>query len=217
MHKILSTIFVALILALQTSTQPVVSPMTKKDVLVSKEKPTVYLTFEKAGPRSAVYAAESDQGVWLRLHNNTKWAINIATLSTYAVGEKTKLLHLIDGRSVFGLREGVEISPCHGVEVVDRYESRKMPDGSVHINENVNVPDPPVGYNRGGHVSGSAWLSSGHSVIFSVPKEHLAKRLAIFASFRYEWETAERDYGAKEPEHRVYFRAADLPKNIAEK
>jgi hypothetical protein len=217
MHKILSIIFVALILALQTSTQPVESPMTKKDVLVSKEKPTVYLTFEKAGPRSAVYAAESDQGVWLRLHNNTKWAINIATLSAYVAGEKTKLLRLSDGRSVFGLREGVEISPRHGVEVVDRYESRKLPDGGVHINENINVPNPPVGYNRGGHVSGSAWLPSGHSVIFSLPKEHLAKRLAIFASFRYEWETAERDDGSNEPEHRVWFRAADLPSRLPEK
>lgn len=217
MHKTLTTIIVALILSLLASAQSVVLPITKKDVLVSTEKPTVYITFEKAGPRSPVYAAESNQGIWLRLHNNTKWPINIATLSAYAVGEKTKLLHLSDGRNVFGLREGVEISLRHGVEVVDRYESRTLPDGSVHIDENINVPNPPVGYNRGGHVSGSAWLPAGHSVIFSVPREHLAKHLTIFVTFKYEWETSEQDDGNKEPEHRVYFRAAELPPNVKPK
>lgn len=216
MIKTLSTIFIASTLALQILAQSAMSPMTRKDVLISNEKPTIYLTYEKIGPRKRIYAEESEQGIWLRLHNNTKWSINIATLSLY-IGEKTNLIRLSDGRNVFGLRDGVEISPRHGVEVVDRYESRKMPDGSVHIDENVDVPNPPVGYNKGGHVSASAWLASGHSIIFSVPREHLAKRLAIFVSFKYEWETAERVDGSNEPEHRVWFRAADLPKNISEK
>jgi hypothetical protein len=216
MIKALSTICVTLILVLPGSAQTTISPTTKKEVLISKASPTVYVTFERAGPRKGVYAEESEQGIWLRVHNNTKWAINIHTQSLY-LGEKTELIRLGDGRSIFGLREGVEISPCHGVEIVDRYESRKMPDGSVHINENVDVSDPPVGYCKGAHISASAWLASGRSVIFSIPKEHLAKRLAIFVSFNYEWETTEKDDGSREPKHRVYFRAADLPANIAEK
>jgi hypothetical protein len=215
MTKTLSTIFVVFTFALQALAQSTL-PITRKDVLISNEQPTIYITFEKIGPRKRIYASESDQGIWLRLHNNTKWSINIATLSAY-IGEKTGLIRLGDGRNVIGLRDGVEISPRHGGEVVDRYESRKMPDGSVHINENVDVPNSPVAYNKGGHVSGSAWLASGHSVIFSVPKEHLAKRLAIFVSFRYEWEVAEQGDENNEPEHRVWFRAADLPKNISEK
>jgi hypothetical protein len=213
MNKALLAILFTLILALPASAQSATSPITKKDVLISKEKPSVYTTFERAGQRERLYAAESDQGIWLRLHNNTKWSINIATLSAY-LGEKTSLIRLSDGRSVFGLREGVEISPRHGIEVVDHYESRKMPDGSIHINESVGLPNPPVGYNKGGHIIANAWLAPGRSVIFSVPKEHLAKRLAIFVSFKYEWETAERDDGGNEPEHRVYFRAADLPESL---
>jgi hypothetical protein len=54
-------------------------------------------------------------------------------------------------------------------------------------------------------------------VIFIVPREHLAKNLKVYVSYAYEWETAERDYGNKEPEHRVYFRAADLPPSLTEK
>ena len=87
----------------------------------------------------------------------------------------------------------------------------------LRVDENVQVSNPPVGYNVGGHISATSWLASGHSIIFSVPKEHRAKRLAIFVSFKYEWETAERDEGSKEPEPQVYFRAADLPPNVVEK
>lgn len=210
------TIIFSLILAAPSLAQTALPPISKKDVLISKERPSVYLTLERTGQRERVYAEESNEGVWLRLHNNTKWPICVSTESSY-LGEKTSLIRLSDGRSVFGLREGVEISPRHGVEVFDRYESRKAPDGSVKINDNIAAPNPPIGYDKGGHISAHAWLPPGRSVIFSLPKEHLAKRLAIFVTFKYDWETAERDDGSKEPEHRVYFRAADLPPNVTGK
>ena len=215
MHKLLTGFFsFALALAFPVNLESA-QLLIKKDARVLQNKPTVFLSFEKAGARKQVHASESDQGIWLRLHNNTPWAINVSTQSFNLLAKAP--LRLKDGRSVLALREGVEIMLSHGVEVVDRYESRKMPDGGIHINESVNVPNPPVGYNRGSDVSSSSWLPSGHSVIFSVPKEHLAKRLAIFVSFRYEWETTEGDDGSNEPEHRVYFRAADLPGNLTEK
>lgn len=42
---------------------------------VRKEMPTVYITFERAGKRKPLDAGESDEGIWLRLHNNTRWPI----------------------------------------------------------------------------------------------------------------------------------------------
>ncbi|MEP7272215.1 MAG: hypothetical protein ABI882_11990 [Acidobacteriota bacterium] len=219
-----SLILVAIMLALPVSAQQSEPSFTKQDLRISKDKPTVYITFEHAGPREGVYASESGQGIWLRLHNNTKWAISFSTLSLY-IGEKIAPLRLGDGRNVLGLREGVEISPCHGVEVVDRYEFertvRKTDKGEtqidLRIDENAQVPNPPVGYNIGGHIIATSWLASGRSIIFSVPREHLAKRLAIYLSFMYEWQTAERANGSIEPQIRVYFRAADLPKSVVEK
>src|SRR5438270_806464 len=78
------------------------------DVRLSKDKPTLYITFERAGERKPLFASESNRGVWLRLHNNTRWAINFCTLSLY-VGTKVAPLQLSDGRSTLGLREGVEV------------------------------------------------------------------------------------------------------------
>lgn len=39
------------------------------------DKPTVYIEFERAGDRKPLFARESNSGIWLRLHNNTKWSI----------------------------------------------------------------------------------------------------------------------------------------------
>lgn len=185
--------------------------ITKADVVVSKDKPTLYISYERAGERRPVYVGESDQGIWLRLHNNTRWAITFCTESLY-IGAKITPLRLSDGRGILGLRESVEISPCYEVEAVRAYESVRTSDGGLHIEKPVPAPKPPVVPR--GHVSSASWLPSGRSVVFSIPREHLAKYLAIYVSFTYEWETAERDYGTREPEHRVYFRASDLPENL---
>jgi hypothetical protein len=188
--------------------------LTKADVVRAKGKPTVYVSFERAGERKPVYARESNQGIWLRLHNNTRWAISFSTESLY-IGLKITPLRLSDGRGALGLREDVEISPWYEVEAVRSHESVRTPDGGLHIEKPVNLPTPPVGTR--GHLSWTSWLPSGRSVIFSIPREHLAKHLAIYVSFSYEWETAERDPGNGEPQHRVYFRASDLPENLQQK
>src|SRR5207253_1587959 len=129
------------------------------------------------------------------------------------IGSRVEPFRLRDGRGVLGLREGVEIFVCHGVEQVSYYESERTSKGGLVINESVRLPDIPVGYNRG-HVFATSWLPPGRSVIFSVPREHLAKHLGIYLSFTYDWETAERDNGSNEPEHRVYFRASVLPEKF---
>lgn len=184
----------------------------KADVVLSKGNPTVYITFERAGIREPLDAGESDEGIWLRLHNNTPWSISFCTPGLY-LGPKVESYRLRDGRGALGLREGVEIQVCHGVEQVDFYRSKETSPGVVNLNESVRVKNLPVGYNRG-HVSSTSWLPPGRSVIFSVPREHLAKRLGVYLSFKYEWETAENDNGNNEPEHRVYFRCSDLPERI---
>ena len=48
-----------------------------KGFRIMKEKPTVYISFDHAGKREPLLKGESDQGIWLRLHNNTRWAIRL--------------------------------------------------------------------------------------------------------------------------------------------
>ena len=50
-----------------------------------------------------------------------------------------------------------------------------------------------------------------------MPREHLAERLAIYIPYNYEWEYGERIFRSDEPQHRVYFRASDLPEKVQTK
>lgn len=43
------------------------------DIRLANDKPTVYVSFVRSGPRRPLENWESDQGVWLRVYNNTKW------------------------------------------------------------------------------------------------------------------------------------------------
>jgi len=46
-------------------------------VRVSQDHPTVYITFERVGKRERHRTGEISDGVWLRLHNNTRWRIDL--------------------------------------------------------------------------------------------------------------------------------------------
>jgi hypothetical protein len=139
-----------------------------------------------------------------------------STASLY-IPPKVVTFTLSDGQKALGLRDGLEVNACHGVEQIDSYESYKTPNGGMVINQSVKVTDIPIGYNRGSDAHSSAWLQPGHSVLFSIPKEHLAKHLAVYISFNYEWECEQGNCNTAEPEHRVYFRASNLPKSVATK
>lgn len=181
-------------------------------VSLQKDRPTVYLTFEREGKREPIHPSESNEGIWLRLHNNTKWTINFCTLSLY-IPPRVSPIHLADGRSVLGLKENVEVDMCHGVEELKRYETQVRRKSEKKETESIKGSERQVGYDTG-DVFSSAWLPSGGSVIFSVPREHLSRRLAVFVRFNYESEYGDRTFRSDGPEHRVYFRAADLPQQL---
>jgi hypothetical protein len=185
---------------------------SNSEASLTHDKPTIYLTFEREGKRERVHANESNRGVWLRLHNNTKWAINFCTLSLY-IPPKVKSIRLANSQLILGLNDGVEVGMCHGVEELRSYQKKLTRGRDINATESPMQRQPQVGYDTG-DVFSSAWLPSGSSVVFSVPREHLSKDLAIFVRFHYEWEYGDRTFGSGEPEHRVYFRASDLPENV---
>lgn len=56
-------------------------------------------------------------------------------------------------------------------------------------------------------------LDSGKSILFSIPREHLAEGLAIKVQFRYEWENdSDGSDNLLEPKHFTYFYSEDIPK-----
>lgn len=209
MNKLFSVSYVFLsVFAVAVLAQQSDRGTSKGDILFTKARPTIYITFEGTGtvtPTATKLAADTTgqeaheekakNGIRilrLRLHNNTRWAISFSTDSLY-IGPNITPWRLGDGRPALGLRDGIQVNVQYQIE----------PERGA------KVVEAPV-INRG-DVSSTSWLPPGRSIIFNVPREHLNKNLRLYVSFAYEWETAEHDYGTKEPEHRVYFRASDLP------
>lgn len=54
-------------------------------IKLNKAHPTIYISFLKRDKREPLFANESNEGIWLTLHNNTCWTI---TLPVFGVPEK---------------------------------------------------------------------------------------------------------------------------------
>jgi hypothetical protein len=77
----------------------------ERDVRIRKHHPTVYITFEGFGKvgnsleasrlktKEASRSREAGQYIWLRLHNNTRWVIDIPTVDLFLVLGGVKVIH----------------------------------------------------------------------------------------------------------------------------
>lgn len=171
-------------------------------MLINVTQPAVYLTFERVGKRAAVRLGESGDGVWLRIHNNTRVAISVCTQSLY-IGSKVSPLKLATGKDVLGLRDAAEVSVCYDVD--EQKTSERVPAGEKVMT--IEQPSPYQRLNIGsfGHVSSISWIPSGHSAVIDLPKEHLAQGYRISIPFNFEWEANSRNVA-----HSVYFYASDM-------
>lgn len=177
---------------------------TTNDVRILKDKPTVYITFERFGKALNPNEQKMVQGdqrkkvpekgtdVWLRIHNNTCWSVNFDQYGIYLPkprpGETFK--------DVLLKRAGILED---GVETALYYSIMK---GSTRI-----------GY-TGIDVVDSVTLPPGLTVLFSVDRKHLASKQSIRVSFNYSWEyqhgDEKRGYINNEPEHYIAFSDYDL-------
>lgn len=192
MRKLLLALLIVCSLTTICWPQQVNSP-TSSDVRISKDHPAIYITFERRGeainPMDSRLAEtgetskskEKGEDYWLRLHNNSRWAILFPTWSLY-VGKKVSPYRLSDGGSILGLSDGMEVNALYTV-VED--------DGRV-------VP-------YGGDSYSQSWLPPGRSIIFSVSREHLSKGRSIYIYFNYEWERGEVYSNNLSPEHRSMY------------
>lgn len=146
-RKTLAAIF------LMASTTAICFAQTQTAVLIDTNKPHLYLAFERL---------ENDL-VWLRLQNNSRWAINVETENP---GSALMRLQLTDGRMVNALADRAIVSPDYFIA---------QPDS--------------VGAAQYSCTSSSSWIPPSSSILFTVPLKdfRLASQLSI--RFSYEWET----------------------------
>jgi hypothetical protein len=152
-------------------------------------QPSVYLRVER----------RDKERVWLRMYNNTKWAIAVRTFTFYF--NRQHSITLDNGNSVFALPSDEAIGSLH-------YYVEKEPAAAKEIKA------PELLHGDSYSIS---WIASKGSILFSVPIKQLEPGLMIYVPFQYEWELSRQLIFNKEPEHRVYFRGVDLTARKEEK
>lgn len=163
----------------------------RSTVRLVKDKPSVYITFERKGKRGPLDAGESNVGIWLRLHNNTRWDISFCASGVPEEYGEVGMYYEVE-EIPFQESGGSYAQAAQG-ETLAKIEKREIPPG-----------------HRIGHVCHVYKLLSGKSLVFSVPREHLAENLAIKVAFNYGWEESEDSISGLEPHHSVYFYATSL-------
>jgi hypothetical protein len=173
-------------------------PSSAAAILIRKDRPSVYLEFEKEGKAPPLFQGEIDERIWLRLQNNTPWAVEFCSLPVPKV--------LGDVGVVYGVKH---------IPVTMREEGFSNHSGSLKNALPVGktqkeTPDIPEGYTTGDTCTPYN-LGSGRSVSFSVPRDHLADQLLIEFEFWYEWENRDNEL-ASYPQCLVSFSHTRLPR-----
>jgi hypothetical protein len=124
---------------------------TPSEVHIDPQQPTVYFTPERL----------VGEMLWLRLHNNSRWAIS------FRIQNQTNItipFRLADGREVNTLIDGAEVSPEY------------------------DIGNPVSGwYAAYWCATSEAWLAPGTSALMSAPAEKLKPLAEFYMKFRYEW------------------------------
>jgi hypothetical protein len=134
--------------------------------------------------------------VWLKLTNHTIWAIRIP----------------VDIRSMNRQHEPVvkarydlqEYEPGPAMQILYANGKKEPPDEPQH---------PPVPKIHHIDVLTERLINPKQSVIFSVPKEHLARNVMLTLNLRYDWE----NLGTEDldgPFHSVMIRGTDMPEDV---
>ncbi|MBX3278327.1 MAG: hypothetical protein KF868_10025 [Acidobacteria bacterium] len=193
MKKLIHSVLVSL-LCLTTASGSQQSSQNKScSILIRKDRPSLYIEFERSGKAPPLFEGEKEERIWLRLYNNTQWVIEFCSFSV---------------KDHYG---GIGI-----VHEVRRYQtSFGRIDGSTEtapLPKERNQEEPvrtPQGYSTSDTCTPYS-LGSGKSVIFSIPREHLGKNLHIVFEYWPEWENRDNEL-ANSPQYYLTFSNQILP------
>ena len=164
-------------------------------MLIRKDRPSIYIEFERSGKAPPLFEAEKEERIWLRLHNNTQWVIRFCSFSVNDQYGGTGIVYEVKrNQSSFGRIEGV---PRIGALPKERNQQEST--------------RTPQGYSTGDTCTPYS-LDSGKSVVFSISREHLGKNLYIEFEFWPEWENRDNELG-NFPQYYVSFSNQELPSN----
>ncbi|RMG01936.1 MAG: hypothetical protein D6735_11040 [Acidobacteria bacterium] len=178
MKKIIFVLAIIVCFVFSMSTEAQKRETSTKDMRIIKNRPSVYISFEREGNRKPLHTGDSNKGVWLRLHNNSKWRIWVCMWDVPKEYGEKELTYEVERYEKSGNCEETPLSTD--------------PEGSCPLE----------------------LMKPGESVLFSVPREHLAEGLAIKVNFLYEWDIdSDGSISDLEPKHYVYFYSSQIPKN----
>lgn len=151
------------------------------DLKLNKDKPSVYITFEKY---DQFYFERTDQTydiIWLRVHNNFKGDISFCSYDT-------------------------SVSPT-GKIGLDYIAEKRLDLSDLSTRNNESVPLGMPGFD----LCNQYVLKSGESFPFGVHQKDLVKGNQIKIRFFYPWEDAYKAWTGNEPTHYIYYYAFYLP------
>jgi hypothetical protein len=172
------------------------SPRSGETILIRKDRPSVYIEFEKEGKAEPLFQGEIDQRIWLTLHNNSPWIIEFCSFPVPKLLGDAGIVHTVKHIPVM-IREGSFSNSLRSPDIASP-PSRK------------ELPTIPEGYSTGDTCTPYK-LGSDRSISFSVPRNHLANDLFIEFEFWYEWENRDNEL-ADYPQCLVSFSNSRLPK-----
>jgi hypothetical protein len=155
---------------------------------LDESKPSLYATFSKVGLQEPLWPSDSGNRIWLALHNNTIWDLN---LKGYGVPK--------------------DYGDCGlWFEVVPKTQSR-IP---TTIQKYAVKWPPAFETYRLSTYSRIFSLDSGESLVFSVPVESLEDEFALRVPFSYEWENDLGVAAGREPAHFIVITSDVIPKSM---
>ncbi|MGH9928572.1 MAG: hypothetical protein ACREA9_04985 [Pyrinomonadaceae bacterium] len=161
--------------------------LTRENVVVTWNKPTVYICADLKLNKSKNNSTKDGNIVWLRVYNNTIWTIRFGATTGATL---QKALVLPNGSRVAGLTDDSVFFP--------RYEFES------------NSPNAEAERPAWGDFGTASWLPSNVSAVFSVPQKYFANG-KLFLTYKYQWEfTGTIGDESHAPVHRVYFDAGSV-------
>lgn len=151
---------IALFFALALLQLPADAQQASNSFVLSESNPYVYMVFDHVGPRTPFIQGEPDTGVWIRIVNNCRIPILVATAGTTSSGEVVVL-------------DDVVQSGQHALRTTSGEIPILSPENSS-TTESPQHAKPPLGYaDYPDDTPGRARIAPGQSLLFSVPMNHL--------------------------------------------
>jgi hypothetical protein len=162
-------------------------PTATNDIRLVPAEPSVFITFERFGERPPRDETEATTGVWLRLHNNSRWPIVIYTNCTKGTIPTTSL------------------APCYVGPVGVLPDSAAVDFGYIRYNDphgwRLTAADLRTSQFHGPYelvdwMGCEEWLLPGKTVLFSVANESLewGTGRSISVDFDFPWSDPCPDY-----------------------